>query len=324
MYCTTVGFAYKEGQVFGRTLEFGKAFDNTVAYIPADTKDFIKAKDKNFDSKYATIGTHFFDLDPLGDGINEEGLMGSSNLLPAYATFTKEINENKINLVTTQAFSYLLTRCKNIEEVRKEAENLVIIEPEESGLQQTANQMHFFFMDAKGNKLVLEPKDGRLMAYDNPYGALTNAPEFPWHETNLKNYLNIRPENIDEQNVNGKIITKFGEGSGAVGLPGDFTPPSRFIRSAYFVSNTPKDLERNAAILQVFRILSQSDIPTGAVVDPKEGNNDETIYTAVMDTKEKAYFVKYHDNINIQSFYMNDLKDLTEITNLDVQKEMEL
>ena len=76
---------------------------------------------------------------------------------------------------------------------------------------------------------------------------------------------------MDKQTINVTTITKFGEGSGAVGLPGDFTPPSRFIRSAYFVSTTPKDLERNAAILQGFRILSQSDIPTGAVVDPKEG-----------------------------------------------------
>lgn len=184
--------------------------------------------------------------------------------------------------------------------------------------------MHFFFKDMSGNALVLEPQDGKLLAYDNPYGVLTNAPEFPWHVTNLKNYINLQAVNIEETDFNGVPVTKFGEGSGLVGLPGDFSPPSRFVRSAYFVANTPKDLARQDAILQAFRILSQADIPTGAVIDPKERNDDETLYTAVMDTNKKAYFIKYHDNINLQPFYLDDYKDNTEIQFIKIEKNMNL
>lgn len=322
--CTTVGFSYKDGHVFGRTMEFGVDFDNTVVYIPKKIEGFIKTKDKNYASNYATIGTQLKDLASIVEGINEKGLVGSANLLPNYASFADKETEGKINLETKEAFSYLLTRCKDIEEVKKEAEKMVIIKTEGSSLEKLANELHFFFMDAMGNKIVLEPKNGRLMMYDNPYGVLTNAPEFPWHETNLKNYLTIQPENIEERTINGTTITKFGEGSGAFGLPGDFTPPSRFIRSAFFVSNTPKNMKRNAAILQGFRILSQSDIPIGAVIDSKNGSEDEAIYTAVMDTKNKGYFIKYHDNINIQSFYLDEYKDKTTVTVLEVQKEMSL
>ena len=321
--CTTVGFPYRDGIIFGRTLELGMKLDNKILFVPRQIKNFIKAKDKVFASKYASIGTGFFDVPSFGDGMNEMGLVASSNFLPGYATFAKKPVEGKINLITSDAFDYLLTRCKDVSEVREEAEKLILVEHGETEKDMSTNN-HFFFMDEQENTVVLEPKDGVLIAYDNPYGVLTNAPEFPWHATNLKNYLHLRSENIDESTFNEETVSKLGEGSGMVGLPGDFTPPSRFVRSAYFVSNTPKNLQRQEAILQGFRILSQADIPTGAVIDPKEGHNDETLYTSVMDTHKKAYYIKCHDYINIQSFYLEDYTDKKEIIFIPLKKEMNL
>lgn len=321
--CTTVGFSYKNGMTFGRTLEIGIVLDNKVIFVPKDKEDFIDAKECKFPSKYSVLGTAFFDVSSFGDGINEMGLMASSNLLPKYATFSEEIVKGKINMTTSNAFDYLLSRCKDVEEVRKEADNIIVIENENNEGGMTTS-MHFFFMDAKGEKVVLEPRDGVLVAYDNPYGVLTNSPDFGWHETNLKNYINLRSENIEEGNFNGKTILKFGEGTGMLGLPGDFTPPSRFVKAAYFVSNTPKNLDRESAILQTFRILSQSDIPTGSITGDDGKTQDQTLYTAVMDTKEQAYFIKCHDNINIQSFYLKDYKDETDIKFIDLKKEMSI
>lgn len=321
--CTTIGFSYKEGIVFGRTLEMGVKLDNQILYIPKNYAGYVKTKESEYATKYAVIGTGFMNIPSFGDGINEMGLMGSSNLLPKYASFSKEAIEGKINLTTAKAFDYLLSRCKDVEEVRSEAEKIVIIEQGKTE-KDISTSNHFFFKDKEGHTIVLEPKNGKLMNYDNPYGVLTNAPEFPWHVTNLKNYLQLQPNNIEDTDFNGVTVSKFGEGSGMLGLPGDFTPPSRFVRSAYFVSSTPKDLERHAAILQAFRILSQADIPTGSVIDPHQGNDDETLYTSVMDTKDKGYFIKHHDNINIQSFYLDDYKDETEITFINIEKEMVL
>ena len=183
---------------------------------------------------------------------------------------------------------------------------------------------HFFFMDSNGKKVVLEPKEGILVSYDNPYGVLTNSPDFEWHSTNLRNYINLRPENIDEIRYSEITLSKFGEGTGMIGLPGDFTPPSRFVRAAYFVSNTDRDLERNEAILQAFRILSQFDIPKGAIVDPIQKHKDETIYTSIMDTKEIAYFIKCNENINIQPFYLKDYADEKEVKFIGLEKTMDL
>lgn len=179
-------------------------------------------------------------------------------------------------------------------------------------------------MDPTGDCVVLEPVDGELVVYENPYAVLTNAPEFLWHVTNLRNYIHLQPENVQETTWNGETISKFGEGTGMVGLPGDFTPPSRFIRAASFVSNTPKDMKRKDAILQGFRILSQSDIPTGAVIDSITGHRDETLYTSIMDTKSKGYFVKTNGSLSIQPFYMNDYKDEQDIVFLELEKSMNL
>src|SRR5699024_6388945 len=135
---------------------------------------------------------------------------------------------------------------------------------------------------------------------------------------------NLQSGNVEERSFNGTSVSKLGQGTGMLGLPGDFTPPSRFVRSAFFVSETPKDLERKDAVLEAFRILSQADIPTGAVVDPKNGYKDETLYTGIMDTNKKAYFVKCHDNINLQSFYLEDFSDKQEITFVELKKEMDI
>ena len=321
--CTTVGFKYNGGKVFGRTLELGMELDNKVLYVPKGKEDFIETKYEKYSSKYAVIGSGFFDIVSFGDGINEMGLMGSNNFFPGYASFSKELIGGKVNMNSSNTFDYLLSRCKDVAEVIDEAKNIIILDQVEEGGEMSTDA-HYFFMDAEGSRVVLEPKDGRLIAYDNPYGVLTNSPRFDWHTTNLKNYINLKSDNIDEGEFNEVIVSKFGEGSGMLGIPGDFTPPSRFIRAAYFVSNTMKNLERETAILQAFRILSQFDIPKGAVVDSKGEHADEALYTSVMDTEKSGYFIKCHKNINIQAFYLDDYINGKEIKFINLEKRMNL
>lgn len=249
------------------------------------------------------------------------GLMASNNFFPGHASFKRDPIQGMINTTKANAFDYLLTSCKDVEEVKARAKEIILIKKMND---EESSENHFFFMDAKGDKLVLEPEEGRLIAYDNPYGVLTNAPEFSWHSTNLKNYINLKPENTREGQFNLESIPQLGEGTGMLGLPGDFTPPSRFIRATYYASNTDKNLERNPSILQCFRILSQFDIPEGAIVDPIEKHQDQTLYTSVMDTKVKSYHIKAHNNIDIQSFYLEDFKNQEDIKFIELNKKMDL
>lgn len=318
--CTTIGFSYNKGLVFGRTLELGLVLDNKILFVPKG-KEIIEAAEENYRSKYNTLGSAFFNITSFGDGINEMGLMGSSNFFPEYASFSPTTIDGMINITTANAFDFLLTRCKNVAEVKETAKKIVLVN--KIGEDESAAN-HFFFMDAKGEKVVLEPKKGKLIVYDNPYGVLTNAPEFPWHCTNLKNYINLKAENTGKNYFNQIETKQLGQGTGMLGLPGDFTPPSRFIRAAYYVSNTDKNFDRNSAILQAFRILSQFDIPKGAIIDPVEKHQDETLYSSVMDTNCKSYHIKTHTNINLQNFYLEDFKEETDIKFIELNKLMKI
>ncbi|GEK91658.1 linear amide C-N hydrolase [Alkalibacterium kapii] len=318
--CTTIGFSYNNGYVFGRTLEVGATLDNKLLFIPKNI-DVTKTPDKTYQSKYSILGSGFFNIPSFGEGINEKGLMGSNNLFPGYASFSDEPIKGMINTTTSQAFDYLLTRCANVNEVKKEAENINLVK-QLNGDESASN--HFFFMDESGDKVVLEPKSGKLIAYTNPFGVLTNAPEFHWHQTNLKNYLNLKSENTKESQFNQQKVTQTGVGTGMLGLPGDFTPPSRFIRAAYYVSNTPKTMERNSALLQGFRILAHFDIPEGAIIYNDKKQSHQTLYTSMMDTHKRSFHIKNRSNTYIHNFYLEDFVNENEITFIELKKTMKL
>lgn len=262
----------------------------------------------------------FLGISSFGDGINEKGLMASNNFFPGQASFAPAAVEGMINTTTPNAFDFLLTRSRDVEEVRRLAKDIVLVD--RTGQEDSASN-HFFFMDAKGAKLVLKPREGRLLAYDNPYGVLTNAPDFPGHLTNMRNYLNLKAENTKETSFNQHRVLPLGEGTGMLGLPGDFTPPSRFVRAAYYFSNTDKDLDRRAAILQGFRILGQFDIPEGAVTDPVEEHRHQTLYRSVMDTAQGSYHIKHHYNSDLQSFYLADFEHEKDLKFLEITKSMD-
>ena len=94
--------------------------------------------------------------------------------------------------------------------------------------------MHFVVHDRSGKSVVIEPTDKTLKIFDNPLGVMTNSPTFDWHMTNLRNYINLTVTNVPPIDLGGVTLAQFGQGSGLRGLPGDFTPPSRFVRAVAF------------------------------------------------------------------------------------------
>ena len=297
--CTTIGFKYNEGVVFGRTLELGMKLNHKILFVPKGNNEITKGIEK---TTYNTLGTGFEGFLAFGDGINEEGLMASFNFFPMENAFSELPVEGKLNMIADTAFNLLLTTCKDVEEVRTKANTINILahDPE---TKQPSSTNHFMFMDKHGKSIVLEPSGSSFKIFDNPYGVLTNAPEFDYHIKNLSNYVNLKPYAPDSD------IKPYGLGSGMLGLPGDFTPASRFVRAWYFVHNTDKHMNSREALMQAFRILNQFDIPKGAVIDTSNNHNDETLYTATMDSKKLTYHLKCQENTNIQSFSLNDFGD---------------
>lgn len=318
--CTGLQVQAKNGSyINGRTVEFGIPLDLTGLVIPRNYT--FKGSLPNdalgliYTSKYAVVGANAFGAPAILDGVNEKGLSAGAFYFPGYAGYATLTKENSNHAIApTEFVNWVLTQFGTVDEVKQNLHAIVIAPtsmPEWGGVPP----FHYVVYDKSGKSIVIEPINGELKVYDNPVGVITNSPTFDWHLTNLSNYLNLSPMNSPSKQIDGMQIKSFGQGSGLHGLPGDFTPPSRFVRAAIFASTALPVKNADQAVLQAFHILNQFDIPVGSV-RAKEGNSiatDATIATSVKDpTNAKYYFRTYSDQtiklINLKAFDLNAKK----------------
>jgi len=163
--------------------------------------------------------------------------------------------------------------------------------------------VHFVVQDRSGKAVVIEPLNKSLKIYDNPLGVLTNSPSFDWHMTNLRNYVNLSATNVPPLNLGGVTLAQFGQGSGLRGLPGDFTPPSRFVRAVAFSQSAIQSSTASEAALQAFHILNNFDIPYGAVRDKQGGemHAEYTTWTSASDLKNLRWYFRTYNDQSIRS-----------------------
>jgi choloylglycine hydrolase len=160
--------------------------------------------------------------------------------------------------------------------------------------------------DRSGKCIVIEPINKKLVYYKDALGVITNSPAFDWHMTNLRNYISLNPENVDSVKFFGKEIDglALGAGNGMLGLPGDFTPPSRFVRAAVFSTTVVKPKNAREGIKEIFHILNNFDIPKGSVME--KGTPDYTLFTVARDPQSLSYYYRTYDDQTMRVVHMND------------------
>jgi len=168
--------------------------------------------------------------------------------------------------------------------------------------------MRYVVYDRSGKSIVIEPVGGRLLVHDNPLGVMSNSPTFDWHMTNLRNYIALDPRNIPPIEVAGETFKQLGQGSGMLGLPGDFSPPSRFVRAAVFSATAIPSKDAEAGIAQVFHILNNFDIPVGVAREEADGviHTDYTMLTMARDPQALAHYYKSYDDQTLRVVRMKD------------------
>ena len=314
--CTGISLKAGDGAAIrGRTLEFGFPMQSKVIVIPAG-KDFAGTlpdggKGLVYKSKYAIVGANALGLPVLLDGINDQGLSVGLFYFPGYAKYTDVTPENASHALAGYEFGiWALANFATVDEVREAVKSLVLVPTPAPGLgspQGAVPGAHFFLQDKSGKSLVVEPVDGTLKVYDAPLGVMTNAPTYDWHMTNLANYINLSVKDVESAKVGPVTINAFGAGAGLAGLPGDFTPPSRFVRAVIFSQSAAPNATADDAVLSAFHILNQFDIPKGSLLNSAGGEtlNEITEWTSVADLKNlRWYFRTFED----QSIHMVDLK----------------
>lgn len=311
--CTGIKLTAADGTVVnGRTLEFGIQLDTYVAFVPRNYQfnaSIQQGKGLSYKAKYAAVGAIVFDNIALMDGLNEKGLAVGTFYFPGYAGYSEISDKNQSKALSAIDFpNWILTQFATVDEVREGISQVVIAPTVYPQWGSQPPPFHYVVYDKSGKSLVIEPIDGKLIATDNPLGVLTNSPNFEWHMTNLRNFINLTPFNVKPLKIDGLTLAPFGQGSGMVGLPGDFTPPSRFVRAAIFSITATPPKNSDEGVYQVFHILNQFDIPVGAARAKDENgviHSDYTMITCVKDPQTLKYYFKTYDD---QTIKVIDLK----------------
>jgi choloylglycine hydrolase len=279
---------------------------------------------KAWKAKYASVGANGLGLKVLVDGFNEKGLAAELFYFPGTAGYMPYSPADAGNTMAPwELGSWLLDNFASVDEVKANIGKVVV----PAVLLKAWNlelEVHFVVHDVTGKSMVIEYTKGKLDTYDNPLGVFTNSPAFDWQMTNLRNYLNFSMSNAPPLMLDKSVtLTAFGQGSGMLGMPGDFTPPSRFVRAVAFSHSVLPSASGKDAVLQAFHVLNQFDIPKGAAREHEKDEHgnvlaDYTIWTAASDLKARKYYFRTYENSQIRSvdlMMMNlDAKDVVLIS----------
>ncbi len=307
--CTGIVLTAADGTVVhARTLEFAIDLHSDVIMVPRgyarvgttpDGKEGLKWK-----SKYATVGANGLGMPVIFDGVNEKGLAAGLFYFPTSAGYMPyAAGDAGKTIAPWELGSWMLENFANVEEVKANLGKIVVPAVVYGGWG-FAPEVHFIASDATGKSIVIEFVGGKLNVYDDPLGVITNTPTFDWQMTNLRNYVNFSMTNVPPVTLGSVKLLPTGQGSGMLGLPGDFTPPSRFVRAVAFSQSVFQGKTGDDAVLEAFHVLNQFDIPKGAAREEKDEHGnvhaDYTIWTAASDLRAKRFYFRTYENSQIR------------------------
>ncbi len=328
--CTGISFKAADGSyVVGRTMEWGSFVMNS-RYMIVPRGYTLMAQTPSGDegmkitAKYGYVGIGVLKDNLLAEGINEKGLVGELFYFPGYGVFEKyDPKYNSTTIEDGQFLSWALANFATIDEMEQALKEIHVV-PYGRGF----GTAHFRLADSTGRQVVVEYLDGTPTIFEDRVGVVTNAPSFDFQMLNLNNYVNIMPGSAPSREIMpGVELRPFGAGSASLGLPGDVTPPSRFVRAVFYVSSARTQPTGYKAVLQTFQILNNFDVPVGIEYpDPKIMPDmlSATQWTAVADIQGRKFYYRTQYNSSLRCIDLNTIdfgKVKFQLRDLDLTRE---
>lgn len=284
---------------FGRTMDFSYKLNPSLFYCPRNFLLANSLSSNKIRNKYAFMGIgQQIPKFIFTEGVNEKGLAIAALYFPNFATYNLPPNsETTYQIDSLEMVNFILGNCATLDEVAYLVPQVAIIGVPDS-ITNSIAPLHWMVTDTTGNSLVIENQHDGLHLLQNPIGVLSNSPNFEWHMTNLQNYMNLSPIQQEKTIWNSVILTPFGQGAGTLGLPGDYTPPSRFVRASFLKSHIEIPNTQKESVLAFFHLIKSVSIPKGIVIT-KQGNSDYTQYASFIDLQTKEYFYQTYNNTSI-------------------------
>lgn len=299
--CTAISLTTQD-HYFGRNLDLEYSYVETITISPRNFP-FIFQQKEIMHHHYAIIGTAFVQDDyPLYyDATNEKGLSMASLNFRENAYYFPSKNE-KDNITPYEFIPWILGQCATVDEAFSLLERLNLLDKpfcEELPL----TPLHWMISD-KNSSIVVESCKNGLHTHENPVGVLTNNPPFEIQLFYLNNYMHIsttQPSNTFSEKLK---LSTYSTGMGGIGLPGDWSSQSRFIRAAFVKANSKCGYTENETVSQFFHLLSSVEFPRGCV-RMKENVYEITVYSSCCNTDKGIYYYKTYENPSIQAVNMH-------------------
>lgn len=292
---------------FGRNLDLDFSYGEQVIITPAEY-EFKFRKEKAIKNHKSLIGVGIVANDyPLYfDAINEDGLGMAGLNFPGNAYYSDALENDKDNITPFEFIPWILGQCSDVNEARNLVEKINLINLSFSEQLPLAG-LHWLIA-GREKFIVVEVTKSGVHVYDNPVGVLTNNPEFNYQMYNLNKYRNLSistPQNTFSDSVDLKVD---GTGFGGIGLPGDVSPESRFVRVAFSKLNSSKGTTVEEDITQFFHILGTVEQIKG-VNKTESGKEEYTVYSNCYDLDNKTLYYTTYENRQIVAVTLNKDKD---------------
>lgn len=300
--CTAITLQSLQREAFlGRTMDFSYEIDPHLFIVPSEYTWTNSLNDRRvYDyCSFIGIGQELDGMQGFFDGVNEYGFAAATLFFAGYAQYSLKPCKDKELVASSDFLHYILGRCTSIEDLLKVLKNVCIIGIPDP-ITQAIAPLHWIATDTSGRCVTIECTKKGLVVSNNYIGVMSNSPDFEWHMTNLRNYMEVSPMQTKEAKWANITLTPFGQAGGTVPLPGGYTSPERFVRTAYLKTHIPTPFDCTESITSGFHIMDNVSIPEGAVITDRE-TYDYTKYTAFINTNTCTYFYKTYEDIRIHT-----------------------
>ena len=324
--CTALNLKTKDNKhLFGRNLDVIESYGQSVIIVPRKFQWNNVVENRTEVSKYACVGMGIVvENHPLlFDGVNEKGLAGAGLNFTNFAVFDEKAISGKTNFSGSDFLYWVLSSFENLEDLKIALKDVVLTNTSVKPGYDVA-KLHWIFTDLSGKSIVIEYLKDGMHVYENEVGVLTNDPTFDWQITNLSQYVTIDTKTPKPKQMGDILIKPYGHGLNMLGLPGDASPASRFVRTNFFKWSVFGLENEISGVSDFFNVLNSVFVVKGTEIDDN-GEMNYTLYQSCMCQESGVYYYRNYNNsrINAVSLFNEDLEG-KEIIKFDYKNEQDI
>jgi len=305
--CTVFRMKAKDGNItLGRSMEFGANLNYDLIVVPRNTPFASPSPVSKMGTKWSTrngyVGVASMGMDfGVSDGMNEKGLAVSVLWYESNTQYqTVAPTDSSKALAQAMYSDWVLGNFSTVDEVKAATSKMRVFFYCDPTKMKMAVTVHFIVYDAQGGCIVVEYDKGQCNIYDNPLGIMTNSPSLPWHYNNLRQYIGLENTNPIPVRAGGFTFSPTGHGDGMMGIPGDYTPPSRFVRLAMFERFVTRQPDAPSNLNLCEHVINTFSIPFGIIVDKDSSGNvvsaESTQWVTFRDLTNRFFYFKTYEN----------------------------